>query len=164
MFMLSFFEIPKEVLKRLDFYRSRFFWQSEEHKKKYRLAKWSAVCSPKDQGGLGVLNLDVYKKYLLSKWLFKLINEDGLWQKLLRRKYLRNRTITQVDSMPGDSQFWQDLIKAESKFLRLGRFNLGDRSQVRFWEDVWIGSRTLKNIFPSIYNIVRKKVPLLKMS
>ena len=27
MFLLSFFEIPKGVLKRLDFYRSRFFWQ-----------------------------------------------------------------------------------------------------------------------------------------
>src|SRR5438105_1492534 len=53
MFMLSFFEIPKEVLKRLDFYRSRFFWQSEEHKNKYRLTKWSVVCTPKDQGGLG---------------------------------------------------------------------------------------------------------------
>ena len=29
MFLLSFFEIPKGVRKRLDFYRSRFFWQSD---------------------------------------------------------------------------------------------------------------------------------------
>ena len=78
MFMLSFFKISKEVLKRLDFYRSRFFWQSEEHKKKYRLAKWSVVCTPKDKGGLSVLNLDVHNKYLLSKWLFNLINEEGV--------------------------------------------------------------------------------------
>jgi hypothetical protein len=28
LFLLSFFEIPKGVRKRLDFYRSRFFWQS----------------------------------------------------------------------------------------------------------------------------------------
>jgi hypothetical protein len=32
-FMLSFFEVPREVLKKLDYYRSRFFWQSDEHKK-----------------------------------------------------------------------------------------------------------------------------------
>jgi hypothetical protein len=37
MFMLSFFEIPKGVRKRLDFFRSRFFWQSDGHKKKYSL-------------------------------------------------------------------------------------------------------------------------------
>ena len=39
MFMLSFFELPKGVLKKLDYFRSRFFWQSDEHKKKYRLTK-----------------------------------------------------------------------------------------------------------------------------
>jgi hypothetical protein len=37
MFMLSFFEVPRGVLERLDYYRSRFFWQSDGHKKKYRL-------------------------------------------------------------------------------------------------------------------------------
>src|SRR6266542_4448000 len=78
MFMLSFFEIPRVVLKRLDFYRSRFFWQSKKYKKKYRLAKWSVVCTPKDQGGLGILN-DVHNGCLLSKWLFILINEDRIW-------------------------------------------------------------------------------------
>ena len=48
MFMLSFFEVPKGVLEKLDYYRSRFFWQSDEHKKKYRLVKWSILCQPKD--------------------------------------------------------------------------------------------------------------------
>jgi len=39
MFMLSFFEIPKGVLEKIDCFRSRFYWQSEQHKRKYRLAK-----------------------------------------------------------------------------------------------------------------------------
>ena len=34
MFMLSFFRIPKSILKKLDYYRSRFFWQNDKHKKK----------------------------------------------------------------------------------------------------------------------------------
>jgi hypothetical protein len=34
MFMISFFEVPKGVLKKLDYYRSRFFWQCDEHNKK----------------------------------------------------------------------------------------------------------------------------------
>ena len=48
MFLLSFFEIPIGVRKRLDFYRSRFFWQSDQSKKKYRRTKWSILCCPKD--------------------------------------------------------------------------------------------------------------------
>jgi hypothetical protein len=38
MYMLSFSEILRGVLKKLDYFRSRIFWQSDEHKK-YRLTK-----------------------------------------------------------------------------------------------------------------------------
>ena len=66
-FMLSFFEVPKGVLENLDYYRSRFFWQSDEHKKKYRLTKWSILCQPKEIGGLDIKNLDIQNRCLLSK-------------------------------------------------------------------------------------------------
>ena len=105
------------------------------------------VCTPKDQRGLGVLNLDVHNKCLLSKWLFKLLNGDGVWQQLLKSKYLRDKTLTQVQYKPGDSQFWASLTKVKREFLLLGKFDLGDGSQVRFWEDSWITSRPLKSIF-----------------
>ena len=39
MFMISFFEIPKGVLQKIDYYRSRFFWQGDDHKEKYRLTR-----------------------------------------------------------------------------------------------------------------------------
>jgi hypothetical protein len=70
----------------LDFFRSRFFWQGDSEKKKYRLAKWSVVCRPKDQGGLGIQDLKVKNTALLGKWLFRLLTEEGVWQTLLRRK------------------------------------------------------------------------------
>ena len=57
--MLSFFEIPRGFLERIDYFRSRFFWQSKNHKKKYRLDRWDILCQPKDQGGLGIQNIDV---------------------------------------------------------------------------------------------------------
>jgi hypothetical protein len=51
-----------------------------DHKKKYKLAKYGVICRPKDKGGLGVLNLELQNKCLLSKWLFSLINTEGTWQ------------------------------------------------------------------------------------
>ena len=59
--------------------------------------------------------------------------------------------------MPGDSQFWAGLMKVKDEFLSMGRFDLGDRSQVRFWEDSWITPHPLKTLFPALYNIMRKK-------
>jgi hypothetical protein len=78
MFMLSFLEIPVGVLKRLDFYRSRFLWESDEKKKKYRLAKWDIIFQPKDHGGLGIEVLGLKNRCLLSKWLVKLLTKEGV--------------------------------------------------------------------------------------
>jgi hypothetical protein len=50
MYMMSFLRIPKGILEKLDYYRSRFFWQCDEHKKKYRLAKWSILHKPRSAG------------------------------------------------------------------------------------------------------------------
>ena len=89
MFLLSFFEIPIGVQKRLDFFRSRFFWWSDEAKWKYHLARWDVLCRPKDQGGLGIENLEIKNKCLMSKWLYMLeIDLEGMWAHILRNKYL----------------------------------------------------------------------------
>jgi hypothetical protein len=55
------------------------------------------MCQPRGQGGLDIQNLETQNECLLSKWLFKLIHEDGLWQIILRNKYLSNQTIGKVD-------------------------------------------------------------------
>jgi hypothetical protein len=65
-------------------------------RKKYRLTKWGILCLPKEQGGLGIINLEVHNICLLSKWIFKLINEDEVWRELLSKKYLKNNTIGEV--------------------------------------------------------------------
>jgi hypothetical protein len=59
LYMISFFLLPKDILHKLDYYQSRFFWQEDSEKKKYPLVKWSIVCRPKDHGGLGVHDLEV---------------------------------------------------------------------------------------------------------
>jgi hypothetical protein len=100
MFMLSFFEVPIGVRKRLDFFRSRFFWQGDGHKRKYRLTKWDMICRPKSQGGLGVEVLELKNKSLISKWLFKLINERGVWQELLQNYYHTISSFCETNRFP----------------------------------------------------------------
>jgi hypothetical protein len=91
---------------------------------------------PKSVGGLGIIDLEVQNKCLLRKWLFKLLNEDGLWQETLRKKYLKNKTLAQVQKKKGDSQFWSGLMEVKSLFLERGRFMVQDGAQTRFWEDL----------------------------
>ncbi len=46
-FMISFFEIPKGVLQKIDYYRSRFFWQGDDHKKSTDLLDGISFVNPK---------------------------------------------------------------------------------------------------------------------
>ena len=155
--MLSFFQVPKGVLKRLDYFRSRFFWQGDSEKRKYRLAKWSVVCRPRDQGGLGIHDLEIKNRALLGKWLFKLLSEEGLWQTLLRRKYVGSKAVSQVVWKPGDSHFWAGLMATKKFFFPHGSFAIKNGSETRFWEDQWLGQTTLREQYPALYDIVRYK-------
>jgi hypothetical protein len=40
-------------------------------------------------GGMGIIDLDIQNKCLLSKWIIKLINEDVLWKQVLKKSTLR---------------------------------------------------------------------------
>uniref|UniRef100_A0A8I6YB15 Reverse transcriptase domain-containing protein n=1 Tax=Hordeum vulgare subsp. vulgare TaxID=112509 RepID=A0A8I6YB15_HORVV len=144
MFLLSFFEVLVGVRNRLDFYRSRFFWQSDEVKTKYRLARWDIICRPKEQGGLGIENLEVKNRCLLSKWLFRLsVKTEDMWVQILRNKYLQQKTLAQVTARPGDSLFWKGLMRSKTVFFNRTRFIIGNGESTRFWKDTLLGEEPL---------------------
>jgi len=43
------------------------------------------------------------------------------------------------------------------RFLKFGTFIIRDGSQVRLCEDTWLGNSPLRDQYPQLYNIVRKK-------
>ena len=75
------------------------------------------MCRPKDQGGLGIEVLEIKNRCLLSKWLHKLLNEEGVWQELLTNKYLGDKTLSQVRDKPNDSPFWKGLMRVKVDFF-----------------------------------------------
>jgi hypothetical protein len=89
--------------------------------------------------------------------LSKFYNEQGIWQELLRNKYLGGKTLGQVSKKVGDSHFWKSLVSVKDKFLSLGSFKLASGEEICFWEDQWLGNLTLMEQYPNIFNIARKK-------
>jgi len=48
-------------------------------------------------------------------------------------------------------------MNVKETFMSLGSFNVGDGSQVRFWEDKWLGNQPLIERFPALFHLVRRK-------
>ena len=103
------------------------------------------------------MDLKVQNKCPLSKWLFKFTNEDGIWQQILRNKYLKSNTLTQVEKKSGDSQFWSGIMSVKLDFLKWMTFKVQNGKQTRFWEDMWLGNSAHKDQYPNLFNLFHHK-------
>ena len=68
-YVMSLFPLPTNVEERLDKLRRDFLWSGNKEGKKIHLVKWQTTLLSKKTGGLGIKNLRVQNKSLLSKWL-----------------------------------------------------------------------------------------------
>jgi hypothetical protein len=46
---------------------------------KFHLVEWAKVCSPIDEGGLGIRNVRRFNQALLGKWLWRFAHKEGVW-------------------------------------------------------------------------------------
>jgi hypothetical protein len=86
---MGFYLLKDGVHSEMDSIRAKFLWQGAEEKFRYHMAKWEMVSRPKDQGGLGIINMKIMNESLLVKWIWKIFQQpDELWFKILKAKYL----------------------------------------------------------------------------
>jgi hypothetical protein len=52
---------------------------------------------------------------------------------------------------------WAGLIATKKHFFSHRKFSIKDGSEVRFWEDKWLGTTTFREQYPALYDIVRHK-------
>ena len=63
----------------------------------------------------------------------------------------------QLQHRPRDSHFWAGLMKAKEGFVACGFFKVQSGEQMRFWEDIWLGDKPFREVYPNLYKIVRRK-------
>lgn len=101
-------------------------------------------------------DLRVKSNALLSKWLYKLLTEEGDWQNFLRNKYLGPIIVSQAYWKHRGSHFWEDLMATKNTFFHFGSFTI-EGLDTRFWEDKWMGNSFLREQYLALYLIVRDK-------
>ena len=69
-----------------------FLWANGEVVRGKAKVKWSDVCKPKINGGLGIKNLRFWNDALLAKHVWNLINnKNSLWVQWVRENYIGDR-------------------------------------------------------------------------
>jgi hypothetical protein len=114
---MSMYLLPKTTTKKLDKQRRTFFWQGGSTKKKYRLIRWEIICKSKKKGGLGIKDIRKMNISLLCKWWWRLEKEHGVWQDIVKAKYLQHDGVRSVKHRINDSHVWTDLLKIKHIYL-----------------------------------------------
>ena len=80
-FYMCTLKLPPRVIDQINRYIKHALWSGTEiHKAVCCLVVWDTACRPKEEGGLGIINLQIENTTLLLKFLDKVNNHANmLW-------------------------------------------------------------------------------------
>jgi hypothetical protein len=90
---------------------------------------------------------------LLCKWWWKFENGDGLWQDIIKFKYLKNASICIVSHMQNDSPIWSDLLKIGDIYLQGSKIEVKNGKKTLFWRDTWLYEKPLNILYPNLFKL-----------
>lgn len=94
---------------------------------------------------------------LLCKWWRKLEVEDGLWQQIVRFKYLNTESICTVSHRQSDSPIWSDLLKIKNVYLQGRKIETRNGKNTLFWLDSWLYDKPLDVLFPDLFKLCEQQ-------
>lgn len=159
-YYLSLFKMPTRVVQTVEKLMRDFLWEGMDDGKKRHLVNWEVVGSSKTKGGLGVTPLKARNAALCAKWLWRFTNEpNSLWHRVIKSIYgmSYNGWDANFVSCGSCHKPWKDISRGYTLFLKGCVFVVGSGDSVRFWEDDWCRGGVLKEVFPRLFSLSRKK-------
>jgi hypothetical protein len=94
---------------------------------------------------------------LLCKWWWKLEKENGLWKQIVKFKYMRNKSIFEINHRLNDSPMWFDLLKVKDIYLQGRKMKIGNGESASFWFDTWLYNEPLCLTAPILFELCENK-------
>ncbi|XP_026447095.1 uncharacterized protein LOC113347631 [Papaver somniferum] len=115
---MNFFKIPKPICNDINAIQRDFFWNKEEYKSKgFYYFAWDAVNKPKELGGMGFKNMEIFNMAMLTKIAWRLVSEpNSLWSNTMKAFHYPNTEVIRLDTKPKvtDSWIWKGILERHS--------------------------------------------------
>nr|GEW21406.1 hypothetical protein [Tanacetum cinerariifolium] len=97
-----------------------------------------SICKPKDKGGLGIKNLQLWNEVLLVKMLWNIIlKKNTLLVKWVNFENIKGKSIGEVSAKVNSSAGWKEILKFRDKIRKHVLWKIGDGTFVNAWYDNW---------------------------
>jgi hypothetical protein len=155
-FYMCTLAIPKIVIKQIDKFRKHCLWRgSDINAKNHPKAAWKMVRAPKEEGGLGIIDIGKQNEALLLKNLHKFFNKlDIPWVHLVWEKHYRNGRLP--NHVKKGSFWWKDVLKLLPVFKDITSAQIKNGKSCMLWLDRWDG-QLLNQRMPELFSFAKNK-------
>lgn len=105
--------------------------------------KWDFLGETKSHGGLGFRDLEAYNKTLLTKQIWRLVeNPISLAGNILKSKYFSHSSILSAKQGYNPSQLWRSFRDAIPLVKASMLWRVGNGRKIHIWNDIWLPTHT----------------------
>lgn len=107
------FLLPKQTNYEIEKKIRQFLWAGNAETHRSHKVAWKVVCSPKQEGGLGLLDLKLWNKVLLARILWSLMRHppSSLWSTWVHHIKCRGTPIMQLDIKGSMAWSWRYILR-----------------------------------------------------
>lgn len=136
-YFLTVFSLKKWALKKIDKLRRSFLWKGTESANGgHCLINWKKVLLPKQMGGLGLLDLNLFSRALRLRWL---------WYEWSNPDRPCVGTSTPCDNI------YRQLFRASTVVA------VGNGTRAKFWHCSWLDGKAPMDIAPNLFKLAWRK-------
>ncbi|XP_013751397.2 uncharacterized protein LOC106453727 [Brassica napus] len=138
-YTMSCFELPISLCKRIQSVLTRFWWNSSDGKRKMCWIAWDKLTKPKNRGGLGLRDIQLFNQTLLAKQAWRLLtNPNCLLARVLLGKCCHKKSFLEAQLPKVCSHGWRSTLHGRD--LLKGNVGKAIRNGVKtkVWKESWI--------------------------
>lgn len=138
---VSCFKLPISLCKRIQSAFTRLWWDDNPDKRKMCWVAWDKLTFPKEKGGLGLREIEVFNDALLAKIGWRLLKHpNSLLAQVLLGKYCHSTPFMEAKSPSTASHGWRGVLKGRDILVKGLGWILGNGKDVRVWNTPWLSA------------------------
>ena len=138
-YTMGCFRLPRGLCQHLNLLIRKFWWGSEEGKRKSCWVGWDKITQPKYMGGLGFRDIETFNLALLARQAWRmLIRPKSLCSQILKSVYFPSGDLPNAPIGSNPSKTWRAICDGIEVLNQRLIKRIGDGRSTRIWECNWI--------------------------
>lgn len=140
-YAMSCFKLPVSLCKKIQSALTRFWWDVKPELRKMSWISWDRLTFPKNAGGLGFREIEVFNDALLEKHTWRLLkNPSSLLGQILLNKYCKDSDLLSCYAPNSASHGWRGILAGRDVIRKGMGWSVGKGTNIRVWEDKWLST------------------------